>query len=308
MKKFFTLLAAVMMAVSMNAQSRTTLWEGSLEFGSTWPSVQIPVSSLGSYKVGDAFIITVSKADNAINTGWEWGPQVFINLDWKTLFGAKNLTNGATDFEVKFTLSEEEYEKLGAGTEVEVQGMNAVVTKVELETNEVIEYEATGTAIEMDEYKQIYKDQLASYSGNDKLVFTYKIEGVTDYEEGGETKSVIGWGIGAIRSLGGNVEVASLPVKGIGEYSVSYTIDELQAAINDTNTEYGTNGLVLQMWNCKDAIGSAVSIIAYRVAGTDINAVTSQKLQPTVIYNLAGQKVNAQYKGVVIKNGKKIMQ
>jgi len=39
-----------------------------------------------------------------------------------------------------------------------------------------------------------------------------------------------------------------------------------------------------------------------------INSVSSQKIQPTAIYNLAGQKVNAQYKGVVIKNGKKIMQ
>lgn len=39
-----------------------------------------------------------------------------------------------------------------------------------------------------------------------------------------------------------------------------------------------------------------------------IQGPTSVKVQSNAIYNLAGQKVNAQYKGVVIKNGKKIMQ
>lgn len=307
MKKIFTLMALAFVAMSMNAQTRKTLWEGSLELGNSWPSVQIPVSDLGSCKVGDAFIITVSKADNAINTGWQWGPQVFINLDWKTLFSAKTLTDGATDIEVKFTLSDEELAKLGTGQEVEVQGMNAVVAKVELETNETIEYEAEGTVIPMDDYKQIYKDQLAGYSGKDKLVFTYKIEGSTDYvdPEDGATKSVIGWGIGAIRSLTEKVEVASLSVKGIGEYSVTLTMDEVQAALDDTNTEYNTNGLAMRLWDCQNAKGSAVSIVAYHVVSTGISEIQAEKAQSTAIFNLAGQQVSKAQRGIYIQNGKK---
>ena len=43
-------------------------------------------------------------------------------------------------------------------------------------------------------------------------------------------------------------------------------------------------------------------------AGTGINRVNAEKVADNAIYNLAGQKVNASYKGVVIKNGKKFFQ
>ena len=42
-------------------------------------------------------------------------------------------------------------------------------------------------------------------------------------------------------------------------------------------------------------------------AGTGINSVKSI-VTDSAIYNLAGQKVNASYKGVVIQNGKKFLQ
>ena len=41
---------------------------------------------------------------------------------------------------------------------------------------------------------------------------------------------------------------------------------------------------------------------------TGIHGVTYTRPQSDAIYNLAGQKVSAQYKGVVIKNGKKVIQ
>ena len=41
--------------------------------------------------------------------------------------------------------------------------------------------------------------------------------------------------------------------------------------------------------------------------GTGIKPVNAEKVDGT-IYNLAGQKVNASYKGVVIMNGKKMIQ
>ena len=39
-----------------------------------------------------------------------------------------------------------------------------------------------------------------------------------------------------------------------------------------------------------------------------INNVQAIELGNDAIYNLAGQKVSAAYKGVVVKNGKKVMQ
>lgn len=234
---------------------------------------------------------------------------MFVNLDYKSFLAAKNLENGATNVEVKYTLSAEEAAQILAGSELEFQGMNVVVTKVEVLINEAVEYEETGTTLDMDQYGQIYKDQLADFSSRDKLVFTYKIEGSTDYEEGGATKSVIGWNIGSIKSLGGNVEVSQLSVKGIGEFSVQFTMDELQAAIEDTNTNYNTNGIAFNVWSAKNATGSRVSIVAYKVKGTStgIDNVQSSKLNVQSYYNLAGQKVDASYKGVVIMNGKKVV-
>lgn len=309
MKKLFTLVMMALVAVGVNAQTRTTVWEGEKAMDSSWPYIPVKVADLGAVKEGDALIITVSKADNSINTGWQWGPQVFVNLDYNNFLAAKNLENGATNVEVKYTLSAEEAAQILAGSELEFQGMNVVITKIESLINEAVEYEETGTTLEMDQYGQVYKDQLADFSSRDKLVFTYKIEGSTDYEEGGATKSVIGWNIGSIKSLGGNVEVSQLSVKGIGEFSVQFTMDELQAAIEDTNTAYNTNGIVFSVWSAKNATGSRVSIVAYKVKGTStgIDNVQSSKLNVQSYYNLAGQKVDASYKGVVIMNGKKVV-
>lgn len=54
----------------------------------------------------------------------------------------------------------------------------------------------------------------------------------------------------------------------------------------------------------------AGSYIVFKVdysIGTAIQAVKTQKINDGVMYNLAGQKVDASYKGVVIVNGKKVL-
>ena len=43
-------------------------------------------------------------------------------------------------------------------------------------------------------------------------------------------------------------------------------------------------------------------------SSTGINAIKADVQQNGAIYNLKGQKVEADYKGLVIKNGKKVMQ
>ena len=46
----------------------------------------------------------------------------------------------------------------------------------------------------------------------------------------------------------------------------------------------------------------------YEVGGTGIEGVTADKVSSDVLYNVAGQRVNANAKGLVIKNGKKIIK
>lgn len=70
MKKLFTLVMMALVAVGVNAQTRTTVWEGEQAMDSSWPYVAVKVADLGAVKKGDALIITVSKADNSINTDW----------------------------------------------------------------------------------------------------------------------------------------------------------------------------------------------------------------------------------------------
>jgi hypothetical protein len=54
--------------------------------------------------------------------------------------------------------------------------------------------------------------------------------------------------------------------------------------------------------------GCHIYSIKVEAGSTGINTVKAQKTQNNVIYNLAGQKVGNDYKGIVIMNGKKFMQ
>ena len=65
------------------------------------------------------------------------------------------------------------------------------------------------------------------------------------------------------------------------------------------------------LFQCGDFKGTTIvkKIQIYAVGGTDaIKAVKTVDVNSDVIYNLAGQRVNASYKGVVIKGGKKFLQ
>lgn len=57
--------------------------------------------------------------------------------------------------------------------------------------------------------------------------------------------------------------------------------------------------------------GSKIGFFGYKFtpgSATGINSVKTVEQTNNVIYNLAGQKVNAQYKGIMIQNGKKVLK
>ena len=63
------------------------------------------------------------------------------------------------------------------------------------------------------------------------------------------------------------------------------------------------------LFQCGDFLGTTIlkSVKVYDLVGTGIKEIKNN-VQNNVRFNLAGQKVDANYKGVVIMNGKKFMQ
>ena len=78
----------------------------------------------------------------------------------------------------------------------------------------------------------------------------------------------------------------------------------------DKQTYTNTEGTDVVTFTLKEGKGVQCRInsivVTVDASATGISSVES-KQQPSVRYNLAGQKVGADYKGVVIENGKKVV-
>ena len=275
MKKLFTFIVVLFAALSVNAATSKTIWTGSETFDESWSgSFKIESTEFADLKAGDKVFIT-AKPETAVT--WQWGSQVFIKTardGWDAIVPTINVSAaGEFSFEVsddEITIKEkndqgENEVKTSILKELQekgmiVQGIDATVTKVSLLL--FPSYEAEGTAIEFDQWGQIYKDQLANFSGDDKIVFTYEVAGTIESDK-------IGWGIGYLKSLGGNITLAefSLPAS-IGQYSVAFTMDELEAALADPNTQYNTYGVAMNLWGQGTATASRVSCVAFKAKGT----------------------------------------
>ena len=200
MKKLFTLIAAALMAVGANAATVSTIWEGSETFDESWSgSFKVESSKFSDIKVGDKIIVT-AKPETAVS--WQWGAQVFIKTSrggWAQIAptiavsAAGEYSIEVSDAEITIEEEKEDKSKVNVQTSILkelqeygmiVQGIDATVTKIEKSVYP--KYEETGTTIEYNEYGQIMKGQLANFSGDDKVVFNYKVEG--------DVTGVEGWG------------------------------------------------------------------------------------------------------------------
>ena len=76
------------------------------------------------------------------------------------------------------------------------------------------------------------------------------------------------------------------------------------------NATFATSGNDAHiLFQCGAFVGTVkiYKVELYEVAGTGVNNVNAAKAENAVRYNLAGQKVSNDYKGVVIENGKKVV-
>ena len=98
--------------------------------------------------------------------------------------------------------------------------------------------------------------------------------------------------------------------RGIGLYKNSYAAENLidekfKPTAKEAKTWEIAEDCDVVVWNTNSCHIYSIKVEA---GSTGISTVKAQKTQNNVIYNLAGQKVDNSYKGVVIVNGKKFMQ
>ena len=300
MKKLFTLIAALVCAVCVNAQTRTTLWEGSMTFGNTWPSIAIPTSEFATAKVGDKIIVTVDKADNSINSEWQWGPQVFVNVDWNNLVDqvTGTFTDGATNFEHKCEITAGGLENLKSGSEVEIQGMNVVVSKVEIESS----VETQSTAIWEGECSfgnwengfSIEAEKFANVNAGDAIEFVYTTDD-NNPNTWWQFKTIFS---GTETTLEGNKadlndwDCATV-AKGSTTYKIVLTENDVTGLKEKGMYVNGYFNIVTKV-NLIQPVSTAIS-----------NTLAPAKAENNVRYNLLGVKNG---NGVYIMNGKKYLK
>lgn len=309
MKKFFTLMVAAFAAVCSFAQSRTTLWEGEQILDATWPNVGVELSNLATAKAGDNIVVTVSKVDASINSAWEWGSQVFLKVNsgadggWVDMEGT-SAVGLKEPGEAKFEITDKALEQFKGATSFFVQGMYVVVSKVELESAVA----TTSTQIWSGECVfgnwaegfNVPAEKFADASAGDLLEFVYTTD--TNTKE-------TWWQFKTIFS--GTEETLSSNKGDLNEYgctSVASGSTSYKIVLNAEDVaKLKEKGMFV---NGHYVIVTAVNLIqAAKDPSTGIsNATILTPAKSTKIYNLAGQQVDASYKGVVIKNGKKFVQ
>lgn len=309
MKKFFTIMVAAFAAVSAFAQSRTTLWEGEQTMDGTWPNVGVELSNLATAKAGDNIVVTVSKADASINTAWEWGCQVFLNVNsgangvWEPMVGT-SAVGFKEPGEAKFEISDKVLEQFKNATSIFVQGMCVVVSKIELESA----VPTTSTQLWSGECVfgnwadgfSVPAEQFAKASAGDVLEFVYTTDTETT-EKWWQFKTIFAGTEDALTSNKADLNEydCATVASGSTSYKIVLNAEDI-ARLKETGLSVNGHFNIVTAVNLIQAVKEPSTGIS--------NAFVLTPAKDSKTFNLAGQQVDASYKGVVIKNGKKFVQ
>lgn len=256
-------------ALKKGAVSSAVVWEGEQTFDGSWPAITIAASKFASMKAGDAIIVTVANASSDIDPTWQWGAQVFIKADWADNIPAMNVEYGATNTKLKFVVTAEQLAKILAASEIQIQGMNVIVTKVEIEVGEALpEWEETGKTVALDADGHIPAAEFNGYSLDAKVVFTFSCSDPANYS---------GWGAASVSDMDGTEANTVLPAGKFGIKgeitNVSTTLAELLPALNAISS-WGTYGLYWNIWAFGECVNQRVSCTIYEMKGA-----TGEKFQ-----------------------------
>lgn len=121
-----------------------------------------------------------------------------------------------------------------------------------------------------------------------------------------------GWGIGGFANSDNWSPTYELKAADGKNFDIFVTVGDLKkAAKNGTDAyvdgPYHKGGVTFNIYNgCK--IAHAYILLEDNTSTNISNTLVAPVAKNAPIYNLAGQQVNASYKGVVIQNGKKFVQ
>lgn len=293
MKKFFTLMMMVM-AVSSAFATVTTVWEGNEAI--SWNTAEAPgtqyevaASCFTGLKEGDVlkfYTTTTYESPQYVVTykagsGWDW-------TDLATTFSDNVITYTVENSQIATEIAER-------GVIMRGQGYNLV--KVTIDSEDTPQPEGEQTVWEGNEPISWNPDEVpgsqyevpASCFTGLKAGDVMKFYTTTTYES---PQYVVTY------KAGSSWEWTDLSTS-FSDNVITYTVENSQIA-----TEIAERGVVVR--------GQAYNLV--KVTTTKASATSINKLENTnttnngVVYNLAGQSVNAAYKGIVILNGKKYYQ
>lgn len=312
MKKLFTLIAAIMCAVCVNAQTTTTLWEGNYEFDESW-SGSVNVGKISNAKAGDKLVLT-AKSIPAVS--WQWGSQIFVKTargGWDAITGTINVNSDTeTQYQVLITDDEKTITEKDGNTVINdavktsilkeiteqgliIQGIDAAISKVELvsaiETSEVELELVEGHTIltsSFDKYPDEYEVKISIANNTNPYI------------------SRSGWGIGGFANADNWSPTYSITGLDGAAFDVYVTIGDFKtAAKNGTDSyvegQYHGTGITFNIYNDCSVKG------VYVLIPSDPTAIQSVKNvnENNVRYNLLGVKNG---NGIYIQNGKKYMK
>jgi hypothetical protein len=320
MKKFFTLIAMAFMALSVNA-TEMTLWEGEALVNG-WGNQPVFLSDTGT-ELRNAGALpgdVVRFYATAESEGWQvqlveghWGPvyAIYAGSPLTDADSGEPLNNEVVDLNAQgyfeFTLTEEVLEaaytqKWWGGVFLLNGDGNVTVTKITIVT--ALDWETEAKNITFDDGGFIPASEFEGLNDKAKVKFTYNVSG--------ELGSKKNWGIGRIgcNDTAGtdgapSYVIATLSASDNGDLTFGCFYEDIKKALEVT-----PDGIKFEVWSFDDGAITAtrVKVESFNVVSDGIDAVKTTQTENGAIYNLAGQRVDASYRGVVIMNGKKFIQ
>lgn len=280
MKKIFTLALLSIMALAVNA---TDLFSGSKHVSWGDGGIQIEAAKFADAKPGDKIVISYTGADG--------GVEFKVMSDFHRLPGslAWKGINGEGSFEQFLTVAAVNQIKESG---LEIIGDNFTCTKIELLAGKdnVTEYTIWTGYFWMDEWStiEIHKSCFDGINWADYKAIRF-------YSEAGRTDYVINvmatWSnkLGDQSTMTMTNEYAELSLEGVNMASILADTDRL-------------------MIQCNKEGGAPFNFTSVELVpvSSDIQSISANVANGKA-FNLAGQQVNANAKGLVILNGKKVL-
>ena len=275
------------------------IWEGSTVYNGWGVSDSFDAKNFSVAKVGDIIRCTIKdvvlEGDNAFNP-------IFKYQDWSDFAPIQSTleTDKATYFEG--TIADEEALAYLKASGLRLQGLGFTLTKVELVNNGADEGGEGG-----DDASEI---ELPFVEGHTLLVADIEAAGGTDtdvirfYINNNSGDSREGWGIGGFANSDNWSPTEEWTGKAGDSWTYDYTVAKIKEVAGTEPGQYHGIGITINIYNeC-----SVAKVVLEKAGDTGVQEIPVQVISNGIIYNLAGQKVDENYKGIVIKNGKKYFQ